>query len=349
MGRIPAMQAVRFHRQGPPEVLALEQVPSPGPPGPGQVLLDIHAAGVNHLDIWIRREVPGVSLPRIPGADAAGTVRAVGPGVDRVAPGDRVLINPGWSCRTCVRCLAGEASLCPDYGILGESCDGAYCSELLVSAEACYPIPDGWSFAEAASFPLVAITSWRMCVTRGKLQAGETVLILGGAAGVGVLSIQIAKGLGCRVIATASTEEKRSLCKALGADHVLDYSDQGWGREVRALTGKQGVDVTVDYVGKATWAQSLRLTRSGGRVLTCGATTGRDPTTDLNHIFFRQLSILGSTMGSPSDLEQALTAAGDGRLRPVLDRTLPLAEAARAHQLIEDRAVLGKLVLEVSR
>jgi len=155
--------------------------------------------------------------------------------------------------------------------------------------------------------------------------------------------------LGCRVIATASTQDKRDLCAALGADHCIDYTQEGWTREVRTLTHKKGVDVTIDYVGKATWKDSLRLTRSGGRILTCGATTGRDPTTDLNHIFFRQLSVLGSTMGDRSELGLALKAAGDGKLRPVLDRTLPLAEAANAHQLIEDRAVLGKLVLEVSR
>lgn len=342
------MRAIRFHRQGPPSVLQLDDIPEPGPPGPGQVLLDVHAAGVNHLDIWCRREVPGITVPRIPGGDAAGIVRATGEGVTHVQRGDRVLIDPGYSCGVCSACKRGEASLCRDYGILGESCDGTYCETLLHSASACLPIPETWSFAEAAAFPLVAITAWRMCMTRGRLAAGETVLVLGAAAGVGVLCIQIAKAQGCTVIAAASTEEKRALCAELGADHCIDYSKPGWQREVRAKTpGRRGADVTIDYVGKATWRDSLKLTRAGGRILTCGATTGRDPTTDLNHIFFRQLSILGSTMGDPGDFRAAMNAAARGELRPVIDRVLPLEEAETAHRLIEDRAVLGKLVLEV--
>ena len=342
------MQAIRFHRQGPPSVLELNSIPDPPPPGPGQVLIEVRAAGINHLDIWCRREVPRIPLPRIPGADAAGVVRSVGAGVTSVSPGDRVLIDPGFSCGDCDRCSQGEASLCRSYGILGESCDGTYCELLTLDAASCHLLPAGWSFAEGATFALAATTSWRMCVTRGQLQAGETVLILGAAAGVGVLCIQIAKMLGCTVIATASTEEKRALCRDLGADHCVDYSVDGWTREVRSLTRKQGACATIDYVGKDTWQDSLRLTRTGGRVLTCGATTGRDPQTDLNHIFFRQLSVLGSTMGDPSDLAGALRAASKGHLRPVLDRVLPLADAAAAHQLIEDRQVLGKLALEVS-
>jgi len=342
------MQAIRFHTQGPPAVLQLDDVPAPAPPGPGEVLLEVRAAGVNHLDIWCRREVPGIPLPRIPGADAAGVIRAIGAGVTAVAPGDPVLIDPGFSCGDCPACNRGEASLCSGYGILGESCDGTYREVITVRAGACYPLPSGWSFAEAAAFPLVATTAWRMCVARGQLRAGETVLILGAAAGVGVLCIQIAKMLGCTVIATASSAAKRALCAELGADHCIDYTQDGWTREVRAITGKRGPCVTIDYIGKTTWRDSLKLTRSGGRILTCGATTGRDPVSDLNHIFFRQLSILGSTMGDPADLRAALGAAQQGHLRPVLDRTLPLSEAATAHQLIEDRAVLGKLVLDLS-
>jgi len=342
------MQAIRFHRQGPPEVLQLEDIPEPSSPGPGEVLIEVRAAGVNHLDVWCRREVPGIPLPRIPGADASGVVRALGQGVTSVQPGDSVLIDPGFSCGSCEACRRGEASLCPSYGILGESCDGTYRELITVRADACHPLPKGWSFAEAAAFPLVATTAWRMCVRKGQFKAGETVLILGAAAGVGVLCIQIAKMMGCRVIATASSPAKRALCAELGADHCIDYSAEGWTREVRALTDKRGVCATIDYIGKTTWKDSLRLTKSGGRILTCGATTGRDPVSDLNHIFFRQLSILGSTMGDPSDLQAALQAARAGDLRPVLDRTLPLSEASTAHQLIEDRQVLGKLVLEVS-
>ncbi|MCP4873216.1 MAG: zinc-binding dehydrogenase [Proteobacteria bacterium] len=339
------MRAIRFHEQGPPSVLRLDEVDDPNP-GPGEVLLDVAAAGVNHLDIWVRRDLPRIPVPRIPGADAAGTVAALGEGVTGIEVGDKVLIDPGLSCGTCRRCFEGEHSLCSSFKILGESCNGTYCSKLAVPAVNCHPIPEGWTFVQAAAFPLVALTAWRMCISRGRLRPGETVLILGAAAGVGVMCIQIAKMVGCRVIATASTEAKRELCAALGADITIDYTADGWEKQVRAAAGGK-VDVTIDYVGGATWGSSLKLTRNGGRVLTCGATTGDATAAGLSHIFFRQLEIIGSTMGARSDLAEALVAANRGDLKPVLDGVLPLAEAARAHQLIEDRGVLGKLVLEV--
>jgi len=339
------MQAIRFHQQGPPDVLVLDELPDPAP-GLGEVLLDNKAASVNHLDIWVRRSLPRIPVPRVPGADAAGVVAALGPGVEGLSIGDRVLIDPGTSCGACPRCFEGEHSLCDRFGIYGESFDGTYCSKLVVPAVNCFCFPDAWSFAEAAAFPLVALTSWRMCVSRGRLRPGETVLILGAAAGVGVMCIQIAKMVGCRVLAAASTEAKRELCAALGADEVIDYAAEGWEKRVRGLC-PGGVDVTVDYVGPTTWGSSLKLTRTGGRVLTCGATTGPVAKTSLTHVFFRQLSIIGSTMGARSDLREALRAAERGHLKPVLGRTLPLAEAAEAHRLIEDRAVLGKLVLEI--
>jgi NADPH:quinone reductase-like Zn-dependent oxidoreductase len=337
------MRAVRFHRQGPPEVLQVDTIDDPEP-GPGEVLIDVKACSVNHLDVWVRRELPNIPTPRIPGADAAGVVAAVGAGVSRCAVGDRVLIDPGIACGACTRCIEGDASLCATYGIQGETCDGTYAERKVVRERAVLPMPAGWSFAEAASFPLVALTAWRMMLTRGRLQPTETVLILGAAAGVGVLCIQIARLAGCRVIATASSADKRDLCLALGADHAIDYTQAGWQKEVRSLC-PGGVDVTVDYVGQATWRDSVKATRSGGRILTCGATTGAAPSAELTHVFFRQLSVIGSTMGSRADLEAALRAADRGLLRPVLDRTLPLADAAIAHRLIEDRAVLGKLAL----
>ncbi len=341
---IRAMQAIQFHEQCSPEVLGLHEVPDPKP-GPGQVLIEVHAASVNHLDVWVRRELPGVSLPRIPGADASGEEIGHGEGVIPPALGSRVLLDPGYGCGGCERCSEGEPSLCRGYHILGESGDGTYCTRVVVKAEQCLPIPEGWSFEEAAAFPLVAITTWRMCVTRGQLKSGEPVLILGASGGVGAMCVQVAKHVGCRVIATASTAEKLALCERLGADVCINYSDDDWTKQVRAATNKKGVDVTVDCVGKATWNTSLRLTRAGGRILTCGATTGHDPVEDLRHIFFRQLTVIGSTMGSRADLEAALDAAGTGSIGPVIDRVLPLSQAGRAHQLIEDRAVLGKLVL----
>ena len=339
------MRAIRFHRQGPPEVLQLDRIAPPAPPGPGEVLLAVRAASVNHLDIWVRRSLPDIPLPRIPGADAAGVVLEIGAGVNTVDVGQRVLIDPGFTTAETLEVLRGEPSLSPAYGILGESCDGTYRERLVVPARSCLPIPPEWTFAQAAAFPLTAITAWRMCVERGRLKPGEDVLILGAAAGVGVMCIQIAKLCGCRVLAAASTKEKLDLCASLGADELIPYADVNWVKEARRLTGNRGADVTIDYVGKSTWQGSLRATRAGGRILTCGATTGHDPVADLRHVFFRQLSIIGSTMGSTADLASALKLAREGRLEPVLSDILPLAEAARAHTLIEERKALGKVVL----
>ncbi len=345
------MQAVRFHTQGPPEVLRLEELPDPEP-GPGEVLLDLRAAGVNHLDIWVRRTIRGVTLPRIPGADAAGVVIALGAGVgghpDDPKLGSAVLIDPGFSCGRCLSCHRGEPTLCRRYGIRGESCDGTYVTRLVVPASSCLTFPSDWSFAQAASFPLVSMTAWRMLIGRGRLQPGEDVLILGAAAGVGVMAIQIARLAGCRVLAGASSPKKRALCEELGAAYTFDYTDGDWVKTIRSFCDGRGPDVIVDYVGKATWAGSLRAVRPGGRVLTCGATTGHDPEEDLRQIFFRQVSVIGSTMGSRADLATTLVLAGRGQLRAVLDRTLPLADAAIAHSLIESRQAHGKIVLECS-
>jgi NADPH:quinone reductase-like Zn-dependent oxidoreductase len=344
------MRAVRFHRQGPPEVLVLDELPGPEPePGPHEALLDVRAAGVNHLDVFVRRSLPRIPLPRIPGADAAGLVRAVGPLVTRLTTGQPVLVDPGLSCGECLECARGEPTFCRQYRILGEGCDGTYRDRLLVPARNCLPVPEGWTFAQAAAFPLVALTAWRMCVVRGGLRAGEDVLVHGGAAGVGTMVIQIAKMAGCRVFATASTPEKRALCERLGAEHVYDPAAQpDWVQDLKARTAfGRGVDVVVDYVGRATWLGSLRATRNGGRILTCGATSGHDPQEDLRQIFFRQISVIGSTMGSRADLAAALRAAERGLLKPVLAATLPLAAAAEAHRMLEERRAPGKIVLEV--
>jgi NADPH:quinone reductase-like Zn-dependent oxidoreductase len=343
------MLAVRFHQQGPPSVLCPEELPDPVP-GPGEVLLDVRAASVNHLDIWVRRTIRGVTLPRIPGADAAGVVLELGSGVgahpEDPKVGDAVLIDPGSSCGRCRRCAEGEPTLCRRYGIRGESGDGTYVTRLTVPAASCLPFPQDWSFAEAAAFPLVAMTAWRMLIPRGQLRPGEDVLILGAAAGVGVMAIQVAKLAGCRVLAAASSPAKRALCEELGADVVFDHTQGDWVKTARALCAGGGPDVVVDYVGKETWGGSLRAVRPGGRVLTCGATTGHDPTEDLRQIFFRQVSVVGSTMASRAELAEALDLARLGRLRPVIGERIPLLEAARAHELVEARAVSGKIVLE---
>lgn len=345
------MRAIRFHEQGPPDVLRVDEIAAPTP-GPGEVLIDVRAASVNHLDIWVRRTLPRIPMPRIPGADAAGVVLALGQGVAGTpgAPtlGDRVVIDPGHSCGRCERCWSGEVTFCRRYGIRGETGDGTYVEQLVVPWDAALPVPPGLDFAEAASLPLVAMTAYRMLFPRGRARVGETLVVLGAAAGVGVMVVQLARLAGLRVIAGASTAEKRTLAEALGAHESFDYSSASWSKEIRGRTGGEGADIVVDYVGKLSWSESVRALRPGGRLLTCGATTGHDPTEDLRQIFFRQIEVIGSTMGSRADLAHCLRLAGRGQLRPVIDRRLPLEQAALAHERIEARAVAGKIVLEVA-
>jgi NADPH:quinone reductase-like Zn-dependent oxidoreductase len=231
------------------------------------------------------------------------------------------------------------------YRLFGEHCDGTYAQQVSVPARNCFPIPAGLSFEEAAALPLVALTAWRMLVTRARVQPGEEVLVVGAGAGVGTMAIQIAKLCGARVIATAGSEAKRERARALGADVAIDHAGEAYDRQVREITRKRGVDVVVDYVGKATWQQSLRSLRRGGRLVTCGATTGYDPVEDLRHIFYRQISILGSTMGSAREFRDMLRCVERGRLRPVVDRVLPLERAADGHRALEAREVFGKVVL----
>ena len=339
------MRAIRIHEHGGPEAMRLDEVPDPVP-GPGEVLVEVGAAGINHLDVFVRRGMPGVTipLPRILGADAAGVVAVLGDGVTAPAVGTRVLLYPATYCGACDLCESGDASMCGRYRIYGEHADGTYAEKVVARADNAIPIPDGWTFAEAASVPLVFVTAWRMLITRGRLKPGEDVLILGAGSGVGSACVQIARLVGARVWATASSEEKQERARALGAEVIVPY--ERFDKFVRDRTGRRGVDVVVDYVGKDTWTTSLRALRQGGRILTCGATTGFDPTDDLRHIFFRQLEVIGSTMGSRTELKQVLKHLFDGRLRAVVDRVVPLAQAAEAHRLIEARQVFGKVVLD---
>ena len=340
------MKAVLFHEHGGPEVLRTEEVPNPKASG-REVLIDVHAASVNHLDIFARRGMPGVRLPlpHIPGADAAGIVVDTGPDVRKLQTGQRVTINPGISCGRCEFCAAGFGSQCLTYHMVGEHIDGSYAELLSISEHNVLPIPDEMSFADAAAAPLVFMTAWSMMISKGRIQPGEDVLILGAGAGVGTAAIQIAKMVGCRVFATASSEDKLEHARQLGADVLINYTEEPFDRAIRKLTDKRGVDVVIDYIGADTWLQSLKAARRGGRILTCGATTGPTPQTDLRHIFFRQLQILGSTMGSPRDFSDVMKCVFRGQLKPVVDRILPLSEARKAHELIEGRKVFGKLIL----
>ncbi len=340
------MKALRFHKHGGPEVLQIEELPDPTP-GPGDVLVDVKAASVNHIDIWLRGGLPSfpIKLPRIPGADASGVVRGVGEGVTALKAGQRVLLNPATSCGVCEFCGQGDMSLCLQYRIRGEHADGVQCERVAVPAHAAIPIPDSLSFEAAAAAPLVFLTSWRMLVTRGGVMPGDWVLIHGAGAGIGTACLGIARLYGARVIATASTDEKCAKAAALGAEVTVNSSRDDVVKRVREATAKRGADIVVDYVGKATWNQSLLCAKRGGRVVTCGATSGYDPTEDLRHVFFRQLQILGCTMGNNAELAAALRCLFLGKLAPVIDSVLPLKDAAEAHRRIEARRSFGKVVL----
>ena len=340
------MKALRFHRHGGPEVLQLEELPDPIP-GPGQILLEVKAASINHIDLWLRGGLPSfpIALPRTPGADASGVVRSVGAGVTTVKPGQRILLNPATSCGQCEFCGQGDMSLCLEYRIRGEHADGVQCELVAAPAHAAVPIPDSLSFEHAAAAPLVYLTSWRMMVTRGGVKAGDWVLIHGAGAGIGTACLAIARLFGARVIATASTDEKCAKAAALGADVTINSSTGDVVKRVREATGKRGADIVVDYVGKATWNQSLLCTKRGGRIVTCGATSGYDPAEDLRHVFFRQLQILGCTMGNNAEFAAAMRCLVQGKLVPVIDSVMPLKDAADAHRRIEARKTFGKVVL----
>jgi NADPH:quinone reductase-like Zn-dependent oxidoreductase len=341
------MNAVLFHEHGDSSVLVHENAPDPHI-SPADVLIEVRAASVNHLDLFVRRGIPGMDfeLPHIPGADAAGIVRAVGSEVQNLEEGQRVVINPGVNCGRCEFCDAGFGSQCLSYRIFGEHMNGSYAELMSVPERNVIPIPDDMSFEDAAAAPLVFLTAWSMMISKGRIQPGEEVLVLGAGGGVGTAVIQIAKLAGCRVWAAAGSDAKLERAKNLGADELINYTEDDFDRVIRKRTDKRGVDVVVDYVGADTWLGSLRSVRRGGRILTCGATTGATPKTDLRHIFYRQLQIIGSTMGSPKDFQDSMAAVFRGDLKPVVDRVMPLADAAKAHDAIENREVFGKIVLK---
>jgi len=323
------VKAIRIHEDGGPEVLRYEDAPDPTP-GPDDVLIALRAASLNRLDLWVRKGLPSVPKPRILGADGAGVVVS-GPGF---APGDRVVINPGIE--------HGDGRI----HVVGEHSDGTHAELIAVPRSQVYPIPDGLSFEEAAAFPLVFETAYRMLVTRAHLRAGEWVLLWGIGSGVSSAGLVIAKALGARTIVTSSSPWKLERARELGADEAIDHAGEDVKARVREITG-EGVDVVVEHVGEATWRTSLDVARPGGRIVVCGATTGPNPPASLHRIWWKQLDVLGSTMGTKVDFEGAYELIASGRARPVVDEVFPLAEAGAAHERLEAGAQLGKVVLRI--
>jgi NADPH:quinone reductase-like Zn-dependent oxidoreductase len=341
------MKAVIFRQHGGPEVLEYADAPDPAIKA-NEVLVEVRACALNHLDVWARGGLPGIEikLPHILGNDIAGVVREVGEVVDWVQVGDEVLLQPGVSCGHCFECLSGRDNLCPSYDILGYRRDGGYAELVAAPAVNVVAKPKDLSFEEAAALPLVTVTAWHMLVTRAQVQPGEDVLIHAAGSGVGSIGIQIAKLRGARVIATAGSDEKLEKARELGADEVVNYTRTDWAKEVRRLTAKKGCEVVFEHTGAETWAGSISSLAKNGRLVTCGATSGYDARTDLRQVFYRHVSLLGSFMGSKAELLEALKFVERGLIRPVIDRTLPLSEARRAHELMQDRAQFGKLVLK---
>ncbi len=341
------MKAIVYEKHGGPEVLEYRDVPEPQI-GAGEVLVRVRACALNHLDLFVREGWPGlkISMPHIPGSDIAGEVARVGAGVTRVKVGERVLLAPLVSCGKCEKCAVGEDNLCREYRIFGETVNGG-CAEFVAAPEAnVFPIPPGLSFEEAASVPLVFLTAWHMLMTRAQLKPAETVLVLGATSGVGSAAIQLAKVAGARVITTAGSEKKLEFGRQLGADEGILHTTQKISAEVKRLTGGRGVDVVVEHVGTATWDQSVASLAKGGRLVTCGATTGYDARVDLRFLFFREYSLLGSFMGSRAEMYPVLELFKCGKLRPVVDEVMPLEKAAEAHRKLESREQFGKIVLK---
>ena len=340
------MKAVIFRRHGGPEVLEAADVPDP-PVEPGSILVRVRACALNHLDLWLRQGLPAyrLTLPHISGCDVSGVVERVGQGVARVKPGDRVVLAPGISCGRCEACRAGRDGLCAAFGIRGAAVPGGYAELTAARAEDAIPIPERLSFEEAAAFPLVFLTAWHMLVGRAKLQAGESVLIHAAGSGVGHAAVQIAKHRQATVYATVGSAEKVPKAKALGADEVIDYRRDDFEARVNTLTDGRGVDVVFDHIGPDTWERSLRLLAKGGRLVTCGSTSGPTVMLDLRYVFSRQLSVLGSMMGTRAELDEVARLVMDGTLRPAVDTVLPLREARQAQERMEARKVFGKLVL----
>jgi NADPH:quinone reductase-like Zn-dependent oxidoreductase len=338
------MKAVRIHQFGGPEVLTYEDVPD-AKPRRDQVLIRVRACSMNHLDIFVRGGLPGVNLPHIMGSDMAGEIVELGEYVTDLKIGQRVLIAPMHFCNHCAKCVAGLQNQCRYFTVLGNGVDGGNCELFAAPRVNVIPIPDSLDFNQAASVPLVFVTAWHMLTGRAAIRPGQTVLVLGANSGVGIAAIQIAKLFHARVIATAGDDRKMERARELGADFVINHYQQKISQEVRKITNSEGADIVIEHVGKATWEESVRSLKAGGTLVTCGATTGPKVDLDLRFLFSRQLALLGSYMGTMSELHEVLGHVFAGRLKPVIDRTFPLKEIRAAHEYLEKSQMFGKIVL----
>jgi NADPH:quinone reductase-like Zn-dependent oxidoreductase len=341
------MKAVRFHEHGGPEVLRYEDAPEPEL-APGEVLVRVRACALNFLDVWERRglEHVTIAMPHISGSDVAGEVAASA--TADVAIGQRVMLQPGVSCGVCAACLSGRDNECPKFETLGyRTHPGGYAEYAKVPVQNLISIPDNIDWVHAAAFPLTFLTAWHMLMTRAQLKRADDVLVLAAGSGVGQAAVQIASLHGARVFATAGSEEKLERARASGAYAVINHHKQDVAAEIMRLTDRRGVDVVVEHVGDATWAKSIRSLARGGRLVTCGATTGPHVGIDLRALFAKQLSVLGSYVGTKGELIRAARFFFAGQLTPVIDRTYPLALAAEAQRRLEASEHFGKIVLEV--
>lgn len=338
------MKAVRIQQHGGLDVLKYEDIPMLNI-NQNQCLIKIKAAALNHLDIWVRKGFPGVPLPMIMGSDGAGIVEKVGTNISDISIDDRVLIQPLTYCGTCRWCKQNKENYCEKWGIFGENQDGTQCEYMAIDADHLHIIPSGMSFEEAAAFPLVAETAYAMLIDRANIQKGETVFVWGASSGVGSMAIQIAKAMGCKVLTTVGNVKKRDFAEKLGADLIVNYNDENISKIVKEFTGRQGVDVVVEHVGTKTWETSLRILGKGGRIVTCGATTGSEAKFDIRRLFYKQQSILGSTMGNVKSLDSALKMYKNGDIKPIVDKCFKMSEIRKAHEYLENGNQMGKVIV----
>ena len=342
------MQAIRIHEHGAIDKLKIDQLSIPVPTK-SEVLIKVQAAALNHLDVWVRKGIPGVPLPLIMGSDAAGIVETLGPEIPEhsgIKPGDHVIIAPIRSCGSCDFCMAGQENLCRDFHIPGESAQGVQTEFICVPHRYLIKKPVELNFRQAAALPLAAMTAYHMLGVKAEIKSGDTVLVYGASSGVGSIGIQIAKARGAKVITTVATQEKAELAQKLGADYIINYREQQIGQTVKELTSGHGVDIVFEHTGSKTWNESMRALKRNGTLVTCGATTGPFVKIDIRALFIKHQRLIGSTMGTLQDLKEVLQLVEAGKLEPVLDKVFSFQEVHQAHERLEQGAQFGKIVLD---